>query len=113
MKEVRELGHNEVVKQICNRVGSEKAFLSFDIDFLDPVYAPGTGTPEVGGATTINAIELIQDLEGLDFIGYDLVEVLPAFDHGELTAISASNIIYEMITLIALKKKASLLKVEV
>jgi|SRR5699024_164331 len=105
MREVRKLGHEAVVSQIQERVGKQKAFLSFDIDFYDPVYAPGTGTPEAGGATTYQGMELIQGLDGIDFIAFDLVEVLPAFDSGQVTAIAASNTIYEMMTLIALKKR--------
>ncbi|MFD1606970.1 agmatinase [Oceanobacillus luteolus] len=105
MREVRELGTDEVVRQIYERVGNHKAFLSFDIDFYDPVYAPGTGTPEVGGATTVQGIEFIQKLKDINFVGFDLVEVLPAYDSGQLTAIAASNTIYEMITLIALNKR--------
>lgn len=105
MNEYLDLGHDKVIEQICSRVGSTKVFLSFDIDFYDPVYAPGTGTPEAGGATTIQGMKLVQDLDGIDFVGFDLVEVLPAYDSGQVTAIAAANTIYEMITLIALKKR--------
>ena len=81
-------------------------FLSFDIDFLDPVYAPGTGTPEVSGASIDDALQFVRGLTNIDFVGFDLVEVLPAYDHGQITAAAAANIVYEFITLIALRKKA-------
>ncbi|MBX5437458.1 MAG: agmatinase [Alicyclobacillaceae bacterium] len=100
--DLRRIGIPEMIKIIRDRVGRGPAFLSFDIDFLDPVYAPGTGTPEVGGVTTAEALELVRGLTGIEFVGFDLVEVLPAFDHGQITAAAAANVVYEFITLIAL-----------
>lgn len=108
MKDVFKLGHDEVVKRIHDRVGNKKAFVSFDIDFLDPAYAPGTGTPEVGGPTSHEALEFVRSLDGLDLVGFDLVEVLPTYDSGEITAVAASSVMFEMITLIALKKRREL-----
>lgn len=90
---------------IHERVGEGPVFLSFDIDFLDPVYAPGTGTPEVSGASIDDALQFVRGLTNIDFVGFDLVEVLPAYDHGQITAAAAANIVYEFITLIALRKK--------
>jgi agmatinase len=84
-----------------------KTFVSFDIDFVDPSYAPGTGTPEVGGFSSREAIELVRGMRGLNFAGFDLVEVLPQYDHSQITALLASNIIYEFISLIAIKKRDS------
>lgn len=106
MREVRNLGFENVIRQIHERAGNKPVFVSYDIDFLDPSYAPGTGTPEVGGPTSFEGLEFIRRLDGLNIIGFDLVEVLPAYDSGDITAAAAANIIYEMITLIALKKKA-------
>lgn len=108
MKEVFEIGYDAVVKRIHDRVKDTKAFVSFDIDFLDPAYAPGTGTPEVGGPTTHEALELVRKLDGLDLVGFDLVEVLPTYDSGDITAAAASAVMFEMITLIALKKRRAL-----
>lgn len=108
MKEVRKIGYQEVLQRIHSRVQNALVFVSFDIDFIDPAYAPGTGTPEIGGPTSIEAVELVQGLDGLNIVGFDLVEVLPAYDSGEITAVAASSIAYEMITLAALQKRRSL-----
>ncbi|BCU81473.1 agmatinase [Polycladomyces abyssicola] len=101
----KRVGVEKMLDIIHRRVGSGPVFLSFDIDFLDPVYAPGTGTPEVSGVSIDDALALVRGLTGIDFVGFDLVEVLPAYDHGQITAAAASNIVYEFITLIALAKK--------
>lgn len=108
MSEVREIGYREVLRRIHRRVDGRPTFVSFDIDFIDPAYAPGTGTPEVGGPTSAEALDLVRGLDGLDLLGFDLVEVLPAYDHGEITAAVASAVAYEMITLVALKKRRQL-----
>lgn len=105
MNDVREIGYEKVVEKIHQQVADQKVFVSFDIDFLDPVYAPGTGTPEAGGAATIDGMQFIQQLDGLDIVGFDLVEVLPAYDSGELTAIAAANIVFEMISLLAVRNR--------
>lgn len=93
------------MKRIHARTGNRPVFVSYDIDFVDPAYAPGTGTPEVGGPTSYEALEFVRGLDGLNIVGFDLVEVLPTYDTNEITAVLASAIIFEMITLIALKKK--------
>src|SRR5699024_9888308 len=107
MREARELGINEVMKQIHKQVGNTPAFVSYDIDFLDPAYAPGTGTPEVGGPTSFEGLEYVRGLHGLEIKGFDLVEVLPSYDSGEITAVAASAVMFEMISLIAMKKRDS------
>lgn len=76
-----------------------------DIDFVDPAFAPGTGTPEVGGFTSAETLRLIRGLKGLNMIGFDVVEVLPAYDPSQITSLLAANIAYEFISLIALNKK--------
>ncbi len=82
------------------RAGDGPLFLSFDIDVLDPAYAPATGTPEAGGLTTREAFAFVRALRGLRFSGYDVVEVSPPYDGpGAPTAIAASNIAYELLTL--------------
>lgn len=85
-----------VIDDIRQRIGSHKVYLSFDIDSLDPAYAPGTGTPEIGGLTTVQALELIRGCRGLDVVGADLVEVSPPFDTTGTTALVAANLLYEM-----------------
>ncbi|GEQ06626.1 agmatinase [Staphylococcus gallinarum] len=108
MREVRDLGIENVAKVIRKRVGDNPVFISFDIDFLDPAYAPGTGTPEVGGPTSFEALEYVRRLKGLNIKGFDLVEVLPTYDANEITSMAAASIIFEMITLIALNKRSNL-----
>ncbi len=110
MREARKIGFEEVIKRIHERVGDHPVFVSYDIDFVDPAYAPGTGTPEVGGPTSFEALEYVRALDGLNLVGFDLVEVLPTYDSNEITATLASAIMYEMITLTALKKKKQLLQ---
>ena len=104
-QEMSKMGLKEVAKQIVERVGDGKAFLSFDIDFVDPAYAPGTGTIEVGGFTSFEVLEILRELKNINFVGYDLVEIIPAFDSTQITASLGSNIIFEFISIIALKKK--------
>lgn len=101
---VRELGIEETGRQIRERVGDRKAFCSFDIDVVDPAYAPGTGTMEVGGFTSYEALHLIRQDRGLNIIGFDVVEVLPAYDSTKITALLAANIVHEFLGLIALNK---------
>ena len=103
---VREMGLETLIKTILERVGDKPCFLTFDIDFVDPAYAPGTGTPEVGGFTSLEALELVRKIKDLNFVGFDLVEVLPAYDHGEITAYLAANIVFEYLSILAMKKKA-------
>ncbi len=101
------MGIQKMIERIRERVGDAEAFFNLDIDFVDPVYAPGTGTSEVGGFTSSEALRLVRGLEGLNLIAFDLVEVLPQYDPSQITALLAANIAYEFISLIALKKKAS------
>ncbi|MEW5549948.1 agmatinase [Peribacillus frigoritolerans] len=108
----KRIGVEKMLRVIHERVANGPVFLSFDIDFLDPVYAPGTGTPEVSGASIDDALALVRGLTNIDFVGFDLVEVLPSYDHGQITAAAAANIVYEFITLIALAKKGKMEKKE-
>ncbi|GIM46540.1 agmatinase [Collibacillus ludicampi] len=101
----KQVGVTQMLNVIRERVGEGPVFLSFDIDFLDPVYAPGTGTPEVAGVSIDDALALVRGLTDLNFVGFDLVEVLPAYDSGQITAAAAANIVFEFITLIALMKR--------
>lgn len=103
--ELRKLGIKKVIEEIRNRVQDRPIFLTFDVDFLDPVYAPGTGTPEIGGFSTVEAQELIWGLAGLNFIGFDIVETLPDRDPNKITALAAANVGYEFISLLAYYKR--------
>ena len=82
-------------------IGIGPAYLSFDVDSLDPVYAPGTGTPEPGGLTTLEVQRLIRDLGGLDFVGIDLVEASPPFDTGDITSMTAATVLFELLCVLA------------
>jgi agmatinase len=99
------LGVDAVTERVRERVGSRPAFLSFDIDFIDPAYAPGTGTPEVGGPTAREALAMVRGLIGINFVAFDLVEVLPQFDVSELTAMTGANVIFEFLSLLALYRR--------
>jgi agmatinase len=105
MSTVREMGLQRLTEIIQDRVGQHKVFVTFDIDAVDPAYAPGTGTPEVAGFTSWEAIELVRGLKGMNFVGFDVVEVLPDKDVAEITALLAANVMYEFLSLIALNKK--------
>lgn len=104
METIQEMGIEKLIQHIIERVGDAKVFLSFDIDFVDPAFAPGTGTPEVGGVTSGEAMKIIRGLKDLNYIGFDIVEVLPSFDAGEITALLAANIAFEFISIIAYNK---------
>nr|WP_295886471.1 agmatinase [uncultured Devosia sp.] len=86
-----------LIASIREKIGDIKTYLTFDIDSLDPAYAPGTGTPEIGGLTSHQAIELIRGCHGLNLVGADLVEVSPPFDTTGTTAITAANLLFEML----------------
>ena len=103
--EMHLMGVDAVLEAIRSRVGAGPLYLSFDIDFMDPTFGPGTGTPEVGGATPVQALELLRGLAGLEFVGFDLVEVMPPYDVGSITSLLAANLVYEMISLEALRRR--------
>jgi len=105
--EVRKIGISETIKKIRARVQDKPVFVTFDIDFIDPAYAPGTGTPEIGGFTTWEAQHLVREsLRGINFVGFDVVEVLPSYDSNQITAFAGAGIVYEFVSLLALNKKA-------
>jgi len=105
--EVRELGIPEVIRRIHERVGDANAYVSFDVDFVDPAFAPGTGTPEIGGFTSREAQEFVRGLAGLNIVGCDVVEVYPQHDGpGQVTALLAANVAHEFLSLIALSRKS-------
>jgi len=86
-----------LMSEVREQVGAGPVYLSFDIDGLDPAFAPGTGTPEIGGLTVIQALEIIRGCRGLDLVGVDLVEVAPVYDTSGNTALLAANLLFEML----------------
>ena len=94
-------GVREIVDKLRTRIGSRPLYISVDIDVLDPAHAPGTGTPEAGGITSRELLEILRGLRGLDIIGADIVEVAPAYDHAELTGVAASHTAYDLLSLIS------------
>jgi agmatinase len=97
----------EVVERLRQRVGDRPLYVSIDIDVLDPAHAPGTGTPEAGGITSRELLEILRGLRGLDLIGADVVEVAPVYDHAELTGVAASHIAYDLLTLMTLRHQSN------
>ncbi len=101
MEEFTSLGVDAVIDEARRIIGDKRAYISFDVDGLDPVYAPGTGTPEIGGLTTIEGQALIRGLRGLNLIGGDVVEVSPPFDPSGNTALVGATLMYEILCVLA------------
>ena len=99
-EDLRSLGPERYGALVREKVGERPVFLSFDIDFLDPAFAPGTGTPEVAGFSTAEALAFLRALRGIDIVGCDVVEVAPAYDGpGQPTALAAANVVFELLAL--------------
>lgn len=103
--EVRRAGIERVLEAVRQRVGQHPVFVSFDIDFLDPAFAPGTGTPEVGGFAMWEAQELVWGLVGLNIVAADVVEVLPDRDPAGVTALNAANIVFDLLAVLAATRR--------
>ena len=99
--ETDDIGAKGIVERIRERVDGHPLYVSIDIDVLDPAFAPGTGTPEIGGFSTRELATILRGLTGSNLVGADVVEVAPAYDHAEVTSIAAANIVYELISLLA------------
>ena len=99
--DVHRLGIDGVVSAIRERIGNKPVYLTFDIDCIDPAFAPGTGTPVCGGLNTHQALSILRGLQGINLIGMDLVEVAPQYDVGEITALAATALAMEMLYLYA------------
>ncbi len=99
-EEVHEAGPAATAARIREVVGGAPAYLTFDIDVLDPAFAPGTGTPEIGGLASWQAQAILRRLGGLDFVGMDVVEVAPAYDVSEITALTAATMVWEYLSLV-------------
>jgi agmatinase len=99
-EELRALGADAYGRLVRERVGDRPVFVSFDVDFLDPSCAPGTGTPEVAGFTTAEAVAFLRALRGVRIVGADVVEVSPTYDGpGQITALAAANVLWELLAL--------------
>jgi agmatinase len=105
--ELVRLSPEELSRRARDRLGAGPAFLSLDVDFVDAAFCPGTGTPEVGGPTSFQALSYLRALTGLRFVGFDVVEVAPAYDGpGQVTALFAANAVFEVLSLIVLARAA-------
>jgi agmatinase len=99
--DVMRRGVDDVVAALRERIGDRPVYVSIDIDVLDPAHAPGTGTPEAGGMTSRELLEVLRGLAGTRLVGADVVEVAPPYDHAEMTAVAASHVCYDLVTLLA------------
>ena len=102
---VNDHGPAAVLERIKARVGDKQAYVSFDIDGLDPSFAPGTGTPVAAGITTDCALKVIRGLKGFDLVGMDVVEVAPSYDHSEITSLAAATLALEFLYVLASQKR--------
>lgn len=107
--EANDTSAEQIVEQIKARVGDVKTpvYITFDIDCLDPAFAPGTGTPVMGGLSSDKALKILRGLQGLNIVGMDVVEVSPAYDHADITALAGATIGLEMLYLIASQSEDS------
>ena len=92
---------DDIAQDLVTRVGNRPVYVSIDIDVLDPAHAPGTGTPEAGGLTSRELFAVLRSLGGTQICGADVVEVAPAYDHAQMTAVAASHTVYELVSLLA------------
>jgi agmatinase len=102
--ELATLSSADFAERVRSRTGGASTFLTFDVDFVDVAFCPGTGTPEAGGPTSFQALSYLRALTGINFVGYDVVEVAPPYDPAQVTALFAANVVYEMLSLIALSR---------
>jgi guanidinobutyrase len=86
-----------LVQRHLKKLARHSVYITLDIDVVDPAFAPGTGTPQVGGLSSAQIVELVRSLRGLNIVGCDLVEVSPPYDNGEITSLLAANLLYELI----------------
>lgn len=107
-KDLHEHGIEWATQKIINTVGGQKTHLTYDIDFFDPAYAPGTGTIEVGGFTSYEGLKLMRNTLNLNYVGFDVVEVLPAFDPTQITAYLAGCVVQEFLSMLAWRAREAL-----
>ena len=99
--DVMRRGVDEVADQLRQRIGDRPLYISIDIDCLDPAHAPGTGTPEAGGMTSRELLEILRGLASCNLVSADVVEVAPAYDHAKITSVAASHTAYELTTIMS------------
>ena len=104
--ELEEMSGPAIAAAILDRVGGSKAYVTFDIDCLDPAFAPGTGTPVAGGPSSAKMLSALRHLTSLDMVGADIVEVAPAYDHADITAIAGATIAMHYLGLLAERRAA-------
>ena len=103
--ELRALTPERYAETVREKVEDRPVFVSFDVDFLDPAFAPGTGTPEIAGFSTAEAVAFLRALRGINLVGCDVVEVSPPYDGpGQQTALAAANVLWELLALRALAR---------
>ena len=103
--EFRRVGIGAILNEVTSCIGDKPTYVTLDIDAVDPAFAPGTGTPEVGGFSSYEMLQFVRGLRGTNLIGFDLVEVSPPFDSANITSILAANLVFEFLSLVALGKK--------
>ncbi|MEK4222498.1 agmatinase [Bacillus sp. FSL W8-0116] len=104
-QELVKRGVNDLVQEMKETIGDTPCFLSFDIDFVDPSFAPGTGTLEVGGFSSRETLEIVRSLTDFNYVGFDLVELIPAYDPTQITALLAATLVHDFASIVALKEK--------
>jgi agmatinase len=100
-RDIDDIGVSGILDRVLTRVGDAPVYVSIDIDVRDPAFAPATGTPEAGGMTSRELLAVLRGMSGVDLVGADIVEVAPAYDHAEITAVAAANLAYELVTIMA------------
>jgi agmatinase len=98
-RDIDRIGVDGVIERVLARVGEHPVYVSIDVDVLDPAFAPGTGTPEIGGMSSRELVAVLRAMRALNIVGADVVEVSPAYDQAEITAVAGANLAYELITL--------------
>jgi len=104
--QLNELSVDSIIEQIKTRVGDKPVYLTFDIDCLDPAFAPGTGTPVCGGLSTNKVLQIIRGLVGVNLIGMDVVEVSPPYDSADISALAGATLALEMLYVVARNKQS-------
>lgn len=98
-RDIDRIGVDGVIERVLDRVGEHPVYVSIDVDVLDPAFAPGTGTPEIGGMTSRELVAVLRAMRPVNIVGADVVEVAPAYDQAEVTAVAAANLAYELVSL--------------
>ncbi|NVN00762.1 agmatinase [Arthrobacter sp. SDTb3-6] len=102
-----EIGVPAAIQQVKDRLGDTPVYVSIDIDVLDPAYAPGTGTPEMGGLHSRELLALLRGLNGINIVGADVVEVAPAYDHADITSVAAATVVFDLLGLMVNRNKGA------